>query len=262
MKKIAKWLLIAAALLLIGCLSVPPALYFGSPEPKKLKLPDTLPEQISTETLAADMHVWYSDSGESMQSVEGEFVPFRIRRPKKAYLAIAAFSEALGIDDVRNDLRYEAAAGGLIITLIAGHYFTFTQYYQDIPVEGGMVMVVSDRWGKPVELYSSYRPGIVLETTEPKLTAAEAERIAAKYDMNETSRTQEPALIVSFDAENRPVLAWQIFFESDHFPYYVTVNAITGEIVYDSQTDLHMYSGQRTEGPADGTTAEPEETIP
>lgn len=244
MKKPTKILLIAAGLLVLACAVVPPD--FGyTPPPRRLKLPEKLPEQITAEELEAqDVYVYREDSGNGTYRIwlMGEFVPFRIRSKKRAYLAIAALSDLIGIDDVRNDLRYAGGTDGLPLSLIAGHIYLFMQYYQDIPVDGCYISIDSEPNGTPTELMSHFRQDISLETTEPKLTAAEAEQIAAKYDMNETSRTEEPQLVVSFNAENRPVLAWQVFFDPELFPYYVTVDALSGEIAYDSRNEMMEYN--------------------
>lgn len=245
MKTLTKLLLGAAGIVVLACAVVPPDLYFDFPAPRKLRLPETLPEQITAEELEAqDVYVYREASANGTHHVMlmGEFVPFKIRSKKKAYLAIAALSDLIGIDDVRNDLRYAGGTDGLLLTLIAGHIYMFMQYYQDIPVDGCYITIDSEPNGTPTELMSYFRPDVSLETTEPKLTAAEAEQIAAKYDMNETSRTEESQLVVSFNAENRPVLAWQVFFDPELFPYYVTVDALSGEIAYDSRNEMTEYS--------------------
>lgn len=237
MKKGTKFFLIAAGLLFLGYAAVPMELYFGFPEPQKLKLPKTLPEQITEEQL--DVSERYTVDGQTYLRGFGELLPFRIRRPKQAYLAIAALSDVLGIEDVRNDLRYEPLPRSLLTTAyetVEGHYYVFMQYYGDIPVDGGSILLFADRQNHLTELYSSYVPDISLETTEPKLTAEEAERIAAKHELNETSREHETELVVASDAERGAVLAWKVYFDT-LLSDAVRVDACTGEIIADKQSD-------------------------
>lgn len=237
MKKGTKFVLIAAGLILLGYSAVPFELYFGSPAPQKLRLPETLPEPISAETVTA--FAYYTEvDGIVMLEDFGELLPFKIRRPKQAQLAIAAFSEVLGIADVRNDLRYAPLPRTLSTTAFGtvGHYYIFEQYYEDIPVDGGSILLFADNKNLLTELYSTYVRDISLETTEPKLTAEEAERIAAKHELNETSREHETELVVASDAERGAVLAWRVYFDT-LLSDAVCVDACTGEIVVGEQTD-------------------------
>lgn len=236
MKKGTKFVLIAAGLILLGYSAVPFELYFGSPAPQKLKLPETLPEPISAETVTASAYYTEAD-GTVMLEDFGELLPFKIRRPKQAQLAIAAFSEVLGIEDIRNDLRYAPLPRSLSTTAYEtfGHYYVFLQYYEDIPVDGGVILLFTDN-KLLTELYSTYVRDISLETTEPKLTADEAERIAAKHELSETSREHETELVIASDAERGAVLAWKVYFD-EMLSDAVCVDACTGEIIADEPSD-------------------------
>lgn len=188
------------------------------------------PERVTRGALSARGAVCIESDGH-ITAVNGEFVPFRIHGKKSAYLAAMSCAELLELDD-KTELRYSDAMsgfGGLWSWISGIHFYLFFQYYKGVPVADTQVMVETGRFGKPESIYAALQYGFPDDLpAEPKITAEEAERIAAKYVLNEPIG-MKPELVIAFDAKGQAALAWLTFIGES--AEAVPVNAVTGEVL-------------------------------
>lgn len=192
------------------------------------------PEQVTRESLAERGAVCIQYDGH-IHGIEGEFVPFRIHGKKSALRAAMSCADLLELNR-RTELRFPDSLNVFnnIWSFIGGfHFYMFMQYYHGIPVADTQVFIEAGRFGKPLNISADLHYDFPEDLpTEPKITADEAERIAAKHEMNEPSG-QKPELVIIFDSNEQPALAWIIYV--GEYAYTVPVNAITGEVI-DTET--------------------------
>ena len=201
---------------------------------KQMKL-GSQPEQVTPESLRERGAVCVQYDGH-IHEIEGEFVPFRIHGKKGAYRAAMACADLLDLNE-QTELRIPDSFHFNNITSFIGgfHLYMFFQYYHGIPIADTLVSVEAGRFGKPLGITADLHYDFPDDLpTEPEITADEAERIAAKYEMNEPIG-QKPDLMFVFDSEEQPALAW-ITYIGD-YGYTVPVNAITGEVI-DTYADI------------------------
>lgn len=172
-------------------------------------------------------------------SAEGEIVPFRIRGKKDACRAALACADLIGLPDCYS-LRYSYSDSNVYDSIaplwLGWHYYAFVQYYGDIPVYGGSVIVQAERFGKPAGLMTNLLQEIPDQLpAEPQITEEQARRAAAKAFLSEPSQKQKPVVAVAADADGRPILAWIVPFDdgSDN----AVVDALTGEAVKQDASD-------------------------
>ena len=177
---------------------------------------------------------------EHLSSAEGEFVPFRIRSKKAAHRAALACADILELDDA-STLRYSPSQTYLYqamsARILGWKYYAFIQYYQDIPVWNSIVLIRTERFGKPAEIISNLVYGFPADLpAEPKITADEAKRAYAKGKLEEPMKQTEPMLMYCADADGFPVLAWIV---QNDWGEAAAVNAVTGELLPDPEEQYY-----------------------
>ncbi len=167
-------------------------------------------------------------------ALESGFTDIKVTDEKTALEAIASVADVIGIENVENELKISNTN-----TIDNNTYYRFQQYYNDIPVYGSSISLVSDNNKDVVALTSNYLSNVKVDINKKTKSDSQIQKAIKKFlhkkisndiniysisEINESSR-----IIYNMD---KPFSALSISVITDYGAYNLIIDAVRGKVVF------------------------------
>lgn len=184
-------------------------------------------EQITLDNIPSSAEVKCTSEG-VLETIEGNFVDFKINNEDDAFRVIASVSALMHCSDINSELRLDnvfKSPGNII--------YRYKQYYKNLTVEGYSVsLFVNIKTNEVRRLKNAYVPDISLNTT-PTFSEEDLKKLVSEKYKAEIEG--EPKLEISFAYANVPSLVWGVDINND-MVYSIVVDAADGKVLDETVT--------------------------
>ena len=167
-------------------------------------------------------------------ALEAGFTDVKVTDGKSALEAISSVADVIGINNVDNELKISSTN-----TIDNDTYYRFQQYYNDIPVYGNSISLVSDNNKDVVALTSNFLSNVKVDLTKKTKSDIQIQNAIKMFlrkkisndiniytisEINESSR-----IIYNID---KPFLAFSISVITNYGVYNLIIDAVSGKVVF------------------------------